>query len=100
MKERGTMVNILDYLEYLALQEELQQPHYKALLLLLKKPQTQATIGKRLGLLRQNINKIFRSLEEGGYIEVDRIEGRNKFYRVVTDIQKLENVMHGQLEIK
>lgn len=92
------MTDINDYLEHIALQN-LKTYHYKTLLLLLKSPLTQSMIGDRLGVRRQNINKITRGLEQLGYIEVDRIEGKNKFYRVVTDMKRLQAVFQGQMKL-
>lgn len=45
------------------------------------------------------MNKITGDLERLGYIEVDRVEGRNKFYKIITDIEKLQTAMKGQIKL-
>ena len=92
------MANINDYLEYIALQD-LKTYHYKTLLMLLKCPLTQSMISNRLEIRKQNMNKITGDLERLGYIEVDRVEGRNKFYKIITDIEKLHTAMKGQIKL-
>ena len=89
----------LDYLEYIAMQD-LKTYHLKTLLLLLKEPSTQATIGEKLNVSRQNINKIFKSLEQEGDICVYKMEGRNKFYEVVLNVEKLRNTLKGQMKFE
>lgn len=92
------MNKLIDYLKYIA-EQELGAYHYRTLLMLLERPQTQTMVGDRLGLIKQNMNKIARDLERGGYIVVDRIEGRNKFFRVITDIEALQRTMKGQIKL-
>lgn len=86
-----------EYLEYIALRE-LTTYHYKTLLILVDKPQTQSMISDVLGVKKQNLNKIMRELEQAGFVEVDRVEGRNKFYRAVLDLDRLQNTLPGQVK--
>lgn len=86
-----------EYFSFIA-QQELTTYHYKTLLILFEKPQTQSMICEKLNIRKQNINKIIRKLEQGGFIELDRVEGRNKFYKVVTDIKQINNVLPGQVK--
>lgn len=60
--------------------------HYQIWLLLLSsdKALTAAQIANTLGLMTQNINAPIQDLLALGYIEEDRIEGRNRFLRAVT----------------
>ncbi|MEG2338160.1 MAG: helix-turn-helix domain-containing protein [Clostridium sp.] len=86
------------YLGYIAL-KELTTYHYKTLLILVDKPQTQSMICDILGVHKQNLNKIMRELEQLGFVEVDRVEGRNKFYKAVLDLDRLQNTLPGQTKI-
>lgn len=87
-----------EYLKFIALQD-FTTYHYKTLLILADGPQTQSMICDKLGIQKQQINKVFKHLEGLGFIEVDRVEGRNKFYRLVTDLEQIGNVMPGQVKI-
>lgn len=89
----------LEYLEYIAMQD-LKRYHLKTLLLLLKQPSTQTIIGEKLNVSRQNMNKIFKELEQGGYIRVFKVEGKNKFYEVILDVDKLRTTLKGQLRFE
>jgi predicted transcriptional regulator len=85
-------------MEYVALDPSLKGYHYKILLLLSLEPRTQSYISSSLGVRKQNINKHFKELVDLGLIEVDRIEGRNKFYRVISDVSKINELpLRGQL---
>lgn len=88
----------LDYLIYLATQN-LTAYDYKILLLLLEKPYNQASIAEILNTKRQNIYKCFKGLEAKKLIEVDREEGRNKYYRAVTDLIQLQTMLPGQMKV-
>lgn len=83
------------YIEYLATLE-LTTFHYKILLLLNSKPYTQAQIAEILEAKKQNINKHFKELESLHLIEVDREEGRNKFYRPIINLKLISQHMKGQ----
>lgn len=92
------MKKLGNYLNYIA-EQDLGAYQYKTLLMLLECPQTQTMIGDRLGIIKQNMNKIAKDLEQRGYIVVDRVEGRNKFFRAVTDIEVLQKAMKGQIKL-
>lgn len=59
---------------------------YRILLLLLIKSYTQSQLSIKLNVKSQNILKYVKELEAANLIEIDRIEGRNKFYKAVKDI--------------
>lgn len=85
-------------IEYVALEPSLKGSHYKILLLLSIRPCNQSFISSSLGIKKQNINKCFKELLDFGLIEVDRIEGRNKFYKVISDVSKINDLpLKGQL---
>lgn len=88
----------LRYLVYIATLD-LNTFDYKILLLLLEKPYNQATLASILQTNRQSIYKCIKKLEEKQLIEVDRTEGRNKFYRLITDLEKLNQAIPGQTKI-
>lgn len=90
--------SLTEYLGHIALMD-LKAVEYKTLLLILDKPQTQMMICTKLGICKQNINKAFKTLEQYGLIEIDKVEGRNKFYKSITDLDKLDRVMPGQMEM-
>jgi DNA-binding MarR family transcriptional regulator len=80
------------YMEYLACLN-LTSYHYKILLLLNVRPYNQAAIADILKSQRQNIFRSIKKLEAKGLIEVDRLEGRNKFYKVIRVFTKSEKVL-------
>ena len=86
------------YLEFLA-KSDLTTYGYKILLMLNIKPQNQAQLADELGILRQNVNRCVKDLEARNLIEVDRIEGRNKFYKAVTNLKVLSDWIPGQIKI-
>lgn len=88
----------LEYLAYIATLD-LNAYDYKILLLLLEKPLNQAVLADILQTKRQNIYKCVKKLEEKQLIEVDRVEGRNKFYRVITDLDRLTKIIIGQIKL-
>ena len=88
----------IEYLIYIATLD-LNAYDYKVLLLLLERTYNQATLADVLRTKRQSIHKCVKELEAKNLIEVDRMEGRNKFYRIVTDLEKLNRMIPGQLEI-
>jgi len=57
------------------------------------KPMTTAQLSDDLKIDRGNISRCMTQLESLGFIEVDRIEGRNKFYKSVTDIKNISGYM-------
>lgn len=62
--------------------------HYKILLLLAVQPMTQAQIADFLQTKKQNINKYVSELLKYGLLEVDRIEGKNKFIKAINALPK------------
>lgn len=92
------MKKLINYLTYIA-EQDLGTYHYKMVLMLLEHPQTQTMIADKLGIAKQNMNKVAKDLESSGYIVIDRIEGRNKFFRVVTDIGVLQKALKGQMKL-
>ena len=92
------------YFEILAKSDFATTYHYKIVLLLLaKETLTQGQLAKELNIKRQNVNRYVKELLEHGYITVERIEGKNKFLKVVTSIKdiqhkKLNEPINGQLK--
>ncbi|MHC1747474.1 MAG: winged helix-turn-helix domain-containing protein [Cellulosilyticaceae bacterium] len=86
------------YLMYLA-NADLKATEYKILLMLLTRPYTAAQIVQALGIMKGNTNRYMKNLENKGLIELDRVEGSNKFYRAVTDMKNLIEVMPGQTKL-
>ncbi len=80
-----------EYFSALAMQNSLTTYHYKVLLLLNVQPYTQAQLSNMLDIQRQNINRVVKDLEQMKLIEVDRIEGRNKFLKAVEYKQAVKN---------
>ena len=76
-----------DYLTALST-ADLTTYHYKVLLLLAVQTRTQAQIADFLQIKKQNINKYVVELTKMGLLEVDRIEGRNKFLKAVNTFPK------------
>lgn len=88
----------LNYLIYIAMLD-LNAYDYKVLLLLMEKPYNQAALSDTLKTTRQSIHKCIKGLETKNLIEVDRQEGRNKYYRAVSDLEKLRQLIHGQTKL-
>lgn len=92
------------YFEILAKSDFATTYHFKIVLLLLATGAlTQAQIANELNMKRQNVNRYVKELLEHGYITVERIEGKNKFLKVVTSIKDIrstnsDEVISGQLE--
>ena len=75
-----------DYIERLARADFKSPTHYKILFLLYGRSYTQVQICNELGIRKpQNITKIVKQLFQEGLIEVDRVEGRNKFLKAVVN---------------
>lgn len=87
-----------NYIEYIAVQD-LTTYHYKILLLLGARTLTQAQLCETLNVKKQNLHKYIKELETMNLIEVDRIEGRNKFYRSITNVNRLTGNIKGQTKI-
>ncbi len=92
------------YFEMLAKSDFATTYHYKIVLLLLATGAlTQAQIADELNMKKQNVNRCVKELLEHGYITVERIEGKNKFLKVVTSIKDIrctnsDEAISGQLE--
>jgi len=89
---------VLDYLLYVATLD-LNAYEYKILLLLIEKPLNQASLANILNSSRQYIYRCAKDLERKQLIEVDREEGRNKFYKIVTDINKIKDYLSSQTDL-
>ena len=78
-----------EYLDELALESGFTTMHYKIMLVLMTgKTYTQSQLAKKIGINHcQNLTIPLKVLAERGYIEVDRIEGRNKFLKAVLNRQ-------------
>lgn len=88
----------LDYLFFIA-SLELSANEYRVLLLLLTKSNNQAGLMELLRVKRQSVNITVKGLESKNLIEVERQEGRNKYYRPVTDLERLQTMLPGQTRI-
>lgn len=86
------------YCEHIA-KMDLRVTEYKMLLIAVGNTYTANQFALELGLSKSNMDKYIKSLKYKGLIELDRREGNNKFYRAVTDMKKLEQVMQGQMKI-
>lgn len=87
-----------EYIQFLAL-SNLTTYHYKILLLLNVKPQNQAQLAEALNIKKQNVYKYVKELQEMNFVKVDRIEGRNKFYKAEKDLLKIHEIIPGQTKI-
>lgn len=71
--------------------------HMKVYLLIsLEKVMIQSQICELLLIKKQNINKIVKELLQMGYIKVHHIEGRNKYFTISNNINKIKSVLCGQ----
>ena len=87
-KKKKKKINLsADYLTALST-ADFTTYHYKILLLLAVQPMTQAQIADFLQTKKQNINKYASELTKLGLLEVDRIEGKNKFLKAVNSFPK------------
>lgn len=82
------------YLELLAY-SGMSGSHFSILMLLMTGSFTQAQIGEKLNIRRQNVNRCIKELESRGFIESDRVEGRNKFLKAVTNAKAIETAQEG-----
>lgn len=88
-----------EYIRHLVKADLSSAYSFKILLLLNLKPYTQAQICVELGMHKGNLTRYIRELERLNLIEVDRIEGRNKFYKATTDMKKIHEVVPGQTKL-
>lgn len=73
--------------------------HYQVYLLLSTRPYTATQLATALGVSdTANIRKPLLSLLSDGFIEVDRVEGRNKFYKAVISSARRKNIQSEQGE--
>lgn len=85
MKQKKITVTT-DFMKDLAL-ADFTTYHYKIWLILTGEPKTQAQMAEELKVKKQHLTKYTADLIRCGLIEVDRIEGRNKFLRAVTELK-------------
>lgn len=79
-----------EYMDYIA-HLELTATDYKVLLLLICNKATQAQIARALNKQSQNINRSIANLKSLGLIEVESLDGRNKYYKAVKNMSALKN---------
>ncbi|OPX42453.1 sugar-specific transcriptional regulator TrmB [Ruminiclostridium hungatei] len=87
------------YMECIATMD-LSTYNYKILLFLNIQSYTQSQIANMLGLQRQNVNKYFKELEAYGLVSVEKTEGRNTFYKAVTNLRLIKQNVKGQLKLE
>ena len=81
-----------EYFEILATSNFITAYHYRVMLMLLTGNYTQTQIANNLHLKVQNVHTCVRDLEKQGLIEVDRIEGKNKFLKAVTSVKRVREL--------
>jgi len=90
-----------EYVELLA-HSELTATAYKCLMLLMIGAKTSAQVADTLHIKRQNASRYIAELSDRGLVTVDRVEGRNKFVRAVTDIREINRltmIVDGQTSL-
>lgn len=86
-------VEYIDYLTNLDISGQV----FKVLLALNIKEHTQSQIQEKLNIQdKAQVNKLFKYLSYRGLIEISKVEGRNKFYRAITNIKRLKVNIPGQ----
>lgn len=88
-----------DYIELIS-SMDLSRYQYKILLALAIKKQTQSRLSKTLNIHNANLTKPIKGLLALHLIEVDRIEGRNKYYRLQPDIRLVKEIFEGQATLE
>ena len=86
------------YYSYLA-DMKLKATEYRIVLVLLTKPYTAAQLVKETGIAKGNTSRYIKKLKKLGSIEIDSIQGSNKYYKAVCDMRKLMELMPGQIEL-
>jgi DNA-binding transcriptional ArsR family regulator len=87
------------YLEHVAALDLKSVYSYRILLLLhAKKTYTLVQLAELFDVPRQNMTKPIKELLDNNLIELDRQEGKNKFYRAVNE-SNIEKVIPGQVKI-
>jgi len=80
-----------EYMEEL-LESKYASANYRILLLLWQgKPMTTTQIARKLETYTQSLRLPITQLLKAGHIEVDRIEGRNKFYKACPNRPKQDD---------
>lgn len=86
----------VEYIEYL-ISLDISGQAFRILLALNIKEYTQSQIQEKLSIQdKAQVNKLFKDLSNRGLIEISKVEGRNKFYRAVTNIKRLKINIPGQ----
>lgn len=86
----------VEYIEYLIFLEISGQA-FRILLALNTREYTQSQIQEKLSIQdKAQVNKLFKDLSNRGLIEISKVEGRNKFYRAITNIKRLKINIPGQ----
>lgn len=86
----------VEYIEYLT-NLEISGQAFRVLLALNIKEYTQSQIREKLNIQdKAQVNKLFKELIYKGLIEETKVEGRNKFYRAITDVKSLKVNIPGQ----
>lgn len=86
----------VEYIDYLTTLDISGQA-FKVLLALNIKEHTQSQIQEKFNIQdKAQVNKLFKYLSYRGLIEISRVEGRNKFYRAITNIKRLKVNIPGQ----
>lgn len=62
-------------------------------------PLMQTEISDLIMVKKQNLTKVVRELEQWGYIDLYKIEGKNKFYRAATNDERIEQILVGQQDM-
>lgn len=86
------------YYSYLA-NMQLKATEYRIVLVLLTRPYTAAQLVKETGIAKGNTTRYIKKLKSLGLIEIDRIEGSNRYYKAVCDMKKLMELMPGQIKL-
>lgn len=68
-------------------------------LLLTKKTYTLTQLANILGVTIHTLYRPVRELEYHGLIEIEKIEGNNKFYKAMTNISRLDVLIPGQTKM-
>lgn len=86
----------VEYIEYLT-GIDISGQAFRILLALNTREYTQFQIQEKLSIQdKAQVNKIFKELSKRGLIEISKVEGRNKFYRAITNVKRLKVNIAGQ----
>ena len=85
-----------EYINYLTTLDISGQA-FRTLLALNIKDYTQSQIQEELNIQdKAQANKLFKDLSRRGLIELSKVEGRNKFYKAITEVKRLRANIPGQ----